>query len=465
MPTGWRLVDFLLLMNLINNKNLHEIQFFYLAGITTLTAICANMFAPRWKKEAKLLNKAAKKFLHYKRDLLDDQQIAEIKSRCQDLQAATKQGDKDKCDEASKQLHATCENALPRQQRQGWIEENLEVIFVAVVIALGLRAYVVQPFRIPTGSMQPTLNGIVATSVPSADQFPNIASRTLQRVTRGRKYVDLVLEEDKRLRSENPVIEKPYFHFFTHTYIYFDDGTKLTFPGPKSALMNRNGMGFGSLCGYPTSDMSQQEKDQYRLAMLGTSASKISLEGSRNRTIAYTKPELAAGTVIARGFIDTGDLILVDKISYNFRRPDRGEVFVFDTRDIKKIHSEAAKNGGTAGSHYIKRLAGVPGDQLQIKQSDLYVNGEKAQEPGIVRVMSQQDGYQGYEPSYRLQGGKIFKARKSNMPGMNEYIALGDNSYNSSDSRFFGTVKEFNVIGPAAFVLWPFSSGHWGVIK
>jgi len=51
------------------------------------------------------------------------------------------------------------------------------------------------------------------------------------------------------------------------------------------------------------------------------------------------------------------------------------------------------------------------------------------------------------------------------MPGMNEYIALGDNSYNSSDSRFFGTVKEFNVIGPAAFVLWPFSSGHWGVIK
>ena len=75
-------------------------QFFYLAGITTLTAICANMFAPRWKKEAKLLNKAAKKFLHYKRDLLDDQQIAEIKSRCQDLQIATKQGDKDKCDEA-----------------------------------------------------------------------------------------------------------------------------------------------------------------------------------------------------------------------------------------------------------------------------------------------------------------------------------------------------------------------------
>ena len=440
-------------------------HFFSLAGIISLTAIHDNMFAPRWKKEAKLLHKAAKKFLHYKRDLLSDQQIAEIQSRCQDLQTAWKQKDKEKCDEASKQLHATCENALPKQQRQGWIEENLEVIFVAVVIALGLRAYVVQPFRIPTGSMQPTLNGIVATQVASPDEFPNISMRTLQRVTRGRKYVDLVLGEDKRLRAENPVIEKPYFHFFTHTYIYFDDGTKLTFPGPKSALMNRNGMGFGHICGYPTSDMSQEDKNQYQRAMLGTSRSNISIEGSRSRPIAFTKPEIAAGTVIARGYIDTGDLILVDKISYHFRQPDRGEVFVFDTRDIKKIHSQAAQNGGTAGSHYIKRLAGIPGDKLQIKQSNLYVNGEKAQETGIARVMSKQDGYRGYEASYRLQGGKIFKARKSNIPGMNEYIALGDNSYNSSDSRFFGTVKEFNVIGPAAFVLWPFTSGHWGAIK
>lgn len=440
-------------------------HFFCLAGFALLTAIEISMFQPRWKKEAKLLNKAARKFLNYKRDLLSEQQIAEITSRCQDLQTACKQSDKEKADEASKQLQATCENALPRQQRQGWIEENLEVLFVAIVIALGLRAYVVQPFRIPTGSMQPTLNGIIATEVASTDEFPNIATRTLQRVTRGRKYVDLVLDEDKRLRAENPVIEKPYLHFFTHTYIYFDDGTKATFPGPKSALMSRNGMGFGSICGYPTADMSQQEKDQYRLAMLSASPGQVSLEGSRNRHTAYTKPKLPAGTVIARGYIDTGDLILVDKISYHFRRPARGEVFVFDTRDIQKIHSEAAKNGGTAGSHYIKRLAGIPGDKLQIKQGGLYVNGQKASEPGLKQVMSKQDGYRGYEPRDRLQSGKIFKARRSNIPGMNEYIALGDNSYNSSDSRFFGAVKEFNVIGPAAFTLWPFTSGHWGIIK
>lgn len=453
-------------MNLISNKNREKKPIFCLAGTCLVTATHADMFAPKWKKQAKLLYKAAKKFLNYKRDLLDEKQIAEIVSRCNDLKEAWKQSDKDKCAEASKQLQATCENALPRQQPQGWLEENLEVIFVAIVIALGIRAYVLQPFRIPTGSMQPTLNGIIATTVDSADEFPNIASKAVQRITHGRKYVDLVLTENKRLRAENPVVEKPFLHFFTHTYIYFDDGSKLTFPGPKTALMNRTGMGFGRICGYPTPDMSTEDKIQIQLDINTRPPTEMSFDGSKKRAaIPYTRPQLAAGTVIARGYIDSGDLILVDKISYHFRRPVRGEVFVFDTRDIKKIHSEAARNGGVAGSHYIKRLTGVPGDKLQIRDGDLYINGAKATEPGIARVMSKEQGYRGYEPTYRLSGGEIFQARKSLIPGMNEYIALGDNSYNSSDSRFWGTVREFNLIGPAAFALWPFSSGHWGSIK
>lgn len=147
-------------------------------------------------------------------------------------------------------------------------------------------------------------------------------------------------------------------------------------------------------------------------------------------------------------------------MSYHFRRPSRGEVFVFDTREIKGIQSQT-----NPGSHYIKRLAGVPGDELQIRGTDLYVNGEKATEPGFVSVMSKQDDYHGYDASGRLANQRIMTARKSDRDGMNEYIALGDNSYNSSDSRAWGTVKEFNVIGPAAFSLWPFASGHWGIIK
>ncbi len=418
------------------------------------------MFSAKWKKEAKLLDKAAKKFLNYKRDLLTEQQIEEIGSRREDLHNARKAGDREKCAEASKQLQATCENALPRQQSQGWFEENLEVLFVAIVIALGLRAYVVQPFRIPTGSMQPTLNGIVATSVESTDDFPNFAVRQLQRVSHGRNYVDLVLEEDKRLRQSNPIVETQFMHFFTRTYIYFDDGTELTFPGPKAALLaydRHSGKGFGlaEKCLY------LQDKSKLPPQITPEQLAQLPFDGSRKKPQAiYLKPTLPAGTVIARGYIDSGDLILVDKVSYHFRRPTRGEVFVFDTREISYIQSQP-----NPGSHYIKRLAGTPEDELQVQGNDLYINGGKAAEAGFLKVMSQENGYRGYDPNGRLANRKVFKARKSNIPGMNEYIALGDNSYNSSDSRTWGTVKEFNVIGPAAFSLWPFSSGHWGTIK
>ena len=201
------------------------------------------MFAPKWKKEAKLLDKAAKKFLNYKRDLLDDSQVAEIDSRRDDLRSAAKAGDKEKTAEASKQLQSTCESSLPRYQAQGWVEENIEVFFVAIVVALGLRAYVVQPFRIPTGSMQPTLNGIIAHSVASTDDFPSLPVRAAQWATHGRSYVDLVMDEDKELHPTHPIEEVNTLHFFTRTNIHFTDGSKMTFTGPKSAVIGAHAMG------------------------------------------------------------------------------------------------------------------------------------------------------------------------------------------------------------------------------
>ena len=127
------------------------------------------MFTPKWKKEAQHLAKGARKFVHYKRDLLKPDRVAEIESRRTDLLAAIKSGDRAKVDEASKQVRAVCENSLPQEKPVGWLEENVEVMFVAIVIALGLRAYYLQPFRIPTGSMQPTLNGIIGKPLPEAE--------------------------------------------------------------------------------------------------------------------------------------------------------------------------------------------------------------------------------------------------------------------------------------------------------
>ncbi len=404
------------------------------------------MFTAGWKKNARILAKGGRKFINYKRDLLSEERIAEIESRRKDLLDAIRANDRGKTEEASKQLRGTCENSLPREKPQDWFQENVEVMFVAIVIALGLRAYYLQPFRIPTGSMQPTLNGIVGTPIKEKD-WPAFPQRMLEYVLKGRSYVKLVNDKDRRIaitpKGAADVRDSQWMHFFSRGEMYFLDSKPLRLPAPAG----------------PSSEIGLQDA--------------IS-------TVRQTGGVLKAGTVIVEGAIDSGDLVLVDKFSYHFRKPERGEVFVFETLGIQGIRERSGPQGG--GSHYIKRLVGVPGDELSIRTPDLLVNGKVAKEPGIRRVAEGGDPFKPDHPGYIL-------ARRSNDPsdthriylqepdqvlrlkdekakqGMREYVAMGDNTSNSLDSRYWGTVKEYNLVGPALFSLWPITTGHWGFIR
>lgn len=402
-------------------------------------------FAPKWKKEARLLAKGALKFLHYKRDLLKPDRIDEINSRRTDLLDAVKAGDLSQINEASRQLRATCENALPREEPVGWFEENVEVMFVAIVIALGLRAYYLQPFRIPTGSMMPTLNGINGTPLPEAE-WPALPTRLAEWAHRGRTYVRIVNDRDRHILFANngaaAVVDYQWMHFFSRSQLQFVDSKPLKLPAPRNPMME---IGLG----------------------------KALQEAYANDGI------LKQGTVIAEGYIDTGDLVLVDKVSYHFRKPKRGEVFVFDTIDIRGI--QQASGDQAAGSHYIKRLCGVPGDSLSVAAPNILNHGQILLEPGIQRVaqaqglyaaspLRKQGGYDLAVPGpqcpvpYLSQPGQTLDLADKARPGFREYAAFGDNTGNSLDSRYWGKVKEFNLVGPALFSLWPFSSGHWGLI-
>jgi len=400
---------------------------------------------PRWKKEGKLLLKGSKKFLHYKRDLLEDDRIAEIESRRGDLRAAMKAGDRKAVEEAGKQLRATCDKALPRQPQQNWWEENVEVLFVALVVALGIRAYILQPFRIPTGSMQPTLNGIVIEERGEDFEAPWFGQQVWDWLFVGRSYKNIVAERDKQVVA----LRDASWFLFTRTEIGFSDGSRIKVPSAEGEVVKMT---------------------NFRVFEDPSSGRRI----GRGRVY-------RAGEPILRGTITTGDLVLVDKVSYHFRRPDRGETFVFDTRGIPTRGVEASRLAGqTGGQHYIKRLCGVPGDALSIDTPDLLNHGKILDEPGIRRVAGREGAYgkdnrPGYIPARGAasnnhlnapldEEGEVLELAAEAPHGLREYAALGDNTENSLDSRYWGTVKEFNLSGPALFSLWPFGSGHWGFI-
>lgn len=420
-----------------------------MAGSPWMLRPMFDFMLPRWKKEAKHLHKGAKKFLHYKRDLLKEDRIAEIESRRDDLLAAMKSGDKEAAAEAGKQLRATCENVMPRATRQNGWEENVEVIFVALVVALGLRAYVLQPFRIPTGSMQPTLNGIVIEQKGEDFAVPWFGKQAFDWLFAGRTYKNIIADGEKDVVG----IRDASWFLFTWTKVDFNDGTSVRISAAKGETEKLLGV------------RGQRDARTGKVTMVANHYSK--------------------GDPILRGTITTGDLVLVDKFSYHFRKPKRGEVFVFDTRAIP-THGEVTgiMSGQSGGQHYIKRLCAVPGDEISIDPPYLLNKGVILQEPGIKRVAEAQGEYAAGVGDRRQSGygfaigarannfarsplegpDDVFKLKADAPPALREYAALGDNTGNSLDSRYWGQVHGFNVVGPALFSLWPFGSGHWGFI-
>jgi len=398
------------------------------------------VFTPRWKKEALLWLKGSQKFVHYKRDLLEPGRIDEIESRRKDLKEAIKAKDLDRVKETSKQLRNTCDKSLAHYQAPNWLEENIEVFWVMIVILLGIRAYVLQPFRIPTNSMKPALNGIIMTDKSSEEgwESPWFGKQIFDYAWSGVSYSNVVAERDLTVAK----IEDATKFIFSRTKITFTDGTSISISAPPSAVQ----------------DIATVKDATYLLNSRG------------DRVRPKRGPHFKKGDPIFVGTRRTGDLVFVNKFAYHFRKPKRGEAFVFDTIGLK-----TDPNGGdqAGGSHYIKRLVAVPGDEIQVKAPDLYINGELAKEETIRRVATSKDGFPGYRNMGHSRSGvgdfrdpkNTYTLQTKEDPNFNEYFAFGDNSPNSSDSRMWGTVKQYNLIGPGFISLWPFGSGHWGFIE
>jgi len=127
---------------------------------------------------------------------------------------------------------------------------------------------------------------------------------------------------------------------------------------------------------------------------------------------------------------DDGDYVLIDEITYRFRDPQRGEVIIFRSPQDRS-------------QFYIKRVIGLPGEQVQIKNSQVTIFNEQNPEGLLLNESN-------YLESDALTLGSL-KAKVAR----NEYFVLGDNRSHSSDSRLWGAVNKNLITGRVLLRAWP----------
>ena len=130
--------------------------------------------------------------------------------------------------------------------------------------------------------------------------------------------------------------------------------------------------------------------------------------------------------------------LIVDKISYRFRDPERFDIIVFPFQYAENVY-------------YIKRIIGLPGESVRIdEEGQIYINGEVLKESYGKEVIKPETTGRASEEIYL---------------GEDEYFVLGDNRNNSADSRFpeVGNIKKDDIIGRAWVRIWPFDK--IGVLK
>ena len=128
--------------------------------------------------------------------------------------------------------------------------------------------------------------------------------------------------------------------------------------------------------------------------------------------------------------LETGERFFVNKLIYKFTSPDRGDIIAF------------TKDGSDDAPIHIKRVIGLPGETIEIRDGVIYIDGEEYEEKGDLPQIT--------NPGLAEDGVTL---------GNDEYFVLGDNYSNSEDSRSagIGNIKRSNIIGKVSIKYWP-----WG---
>ena len=375
--------------------------------------------------------KHVRHMLDAQRDILSPQAIEAVSASLTELNTAIHSNIKK--DELFKQMQKTDEVAdkwLKKYPRPNY-RENVEVFLVALAVAMGIRTFFVQPFKIPTGSMQPTLYGVVSTpdmshrrQMPPTftdDQakkraallFPTGMNR-IKDWFAGISYLEVKAKVDGTLEKVGEPLGIRIINFWQ----------TLTIGGKTHIIFFPPDYGQGTLPG------------------------RAGLE----RGDVFKK-----GDTVVRMKIQAGDHLFVDRVTYNFRKPKRGEIAVFATAGIEE---DRRNQWGMPGDQfYIKRMVALRNERVQIgADHHLLINGTRldSSTPHFENIYATTQAsddpdnlFKGHTPMVLFTDGNEFKVRS------NHFMVMGDNTANSLDSRFFGDVDMDYIIGKEFFVYWP----------
>ncbi|WP_367288084.1 signal peptidase I [Laspinema palackyanum] len=156
------------------------------------------------------------------------------------------------------------------------------------------------------------------------------------------------------------------------------------------------------------------------IASLVVSFAMLSLQ----RSVIETR-YIPSGAMIPTLQID--DRLIIDKITYKFNAPERGDVIIFSP--TQTLQEQNFKDD------FIKRLIGLPGETVEVSNGQVKINNQPLEEPYIAEP-----------PTYQYGPVTIPE---------NNYLVLGDNRNNSYDSHYWGFVPKENIVGKANKIFWP----------
>jgi len=435
-----------------------ESHFLSRAGQTLLSWIGLGGAEAKMRANAENWLELADKVWHFRRDLLTTREAGELRQRTDEL----RQRYRDHADAAK--LKLGIESLEPVLQRNGGaiypksaLVENVEFFLVAAIVIIGIRTYFVQPFKIPTNSMWPSYYGMTPEVYHRAEDVPGPLSQAARFVMFGARHHEVIAPASGTITVPvaagavaigggklvyGTVAAHSWFVFPTtnREYVIYVNETPVKVEVPQDFDF----------------DLMFQEAFGLTAAQLADAAAA---SPHRNGNLSWVTLDRRAelGKAFLSFDVLTGDQLFVDRFSFNFIRPTVGQGFVFSTGNIPGI----ARIFGD--QYYIKRLVGEPGDTMQIKSPVLWRNGRPITGAAAfdrnARLVAP---FRGYVHAPTEIGAQFLLTDEETLTvPANSYFAMGDNSNNSFDGRYWGFVPAKEVVGRPLFVYFPFSR-RWG---